>query len=60
MKALLLRILPLVLSTLAAQASVLRINGTATWSITKPDCVIEVVGSIQNLSNDFETTSNIV
>ena len=50
MKALLLRILPLVLSTLTVQASALRINGTATWSITKPDCILEVVGSIQNLS----------
>jgi hypothetical protein len=26
----------------------LRINGTATWSITKPDCTLEVVGAIQN------------
>lgn len=33
-----------------AQAASLRIDGTATWSITKPDCVFEVVGAIQNLS----------
>jgi hypothetical protein len=26
----------------------LRIDGTATWSITKPDCTLEVVGAIQN------------
>lgn len=28
----------------------LRIEGTATWSITKPDCTIEVVGAIQNIA----------
>lgn len=51
MKCLLFRILPLVLVFLSsAQASALRIEGTATWSITKPDCTIEVVGAIQNLS----------
>lgn len=34
----------------------LRINGTATWSITKPDCTLEVVGAIQNYA-PLNTTS---
>ncbi len=47
-KTLLLRATLAILCMGCAHAS-LRIQGTALWSITKPDCTIEVVGAVQNL-----------
>lgn len=49
MKSLLLRAVLVVLCMGCAHAT-LRIDGTALWSITKPDCTIEVVGAVQNLA----------
>ncbi len=40
----------------SAQATVLRLDGTPTWSITKPKCTLELVGSIRNL-NSFPSGS---
>lgn len=33
-----------------SQATALRLDGTPTWSITKPKCTLELVGSIRNLN----------
>lgn len=41
----------LLMGLTGAQATVLRLDGTPTWSITKPDCKLELVGAIQNLNS---------
>jgi hypothetical protein len=40
-----------VFASLSLAAASFQIDGTPAWSITKPDCTLEVVGAIQNLSS---------
>lgn len=45
-----LSVLACVFAVVVPASAYYRIDGTATWSITKPDCTIQVVGAIQNFS----------
>lgn len=58
MKTLILRAAMAILCLGCAQAT-LRIDGTATWSITKPDATLEVVGAIQNYAPVTTTSGTL-
>lgn len=51
--------LAVILLMTAANASDIRISGTPTWKVTKPDCTFTIDGAIQNMSPSNTTSGTL-